>query len=74
LHVPRIVIASKQMPSNANADEDGQDVSVGSATFKKIVERLTGYRPSMTLVAFNDGTERWIKATPEQILKAVAEI
>lgn len=55
-------------------DEDGQEMSVGSATFKKIVERRIGYPPGMTLVAFYDGTERWIKATPEQILKAVAEI
>jgi hypothetical protein len=56
-------------------DEDGQEVSVGSATFKKILEPKIGSdRKGMTLVAFNDGTERWVKATPQQILKAVAEI
>ena len=53
-------------------DEDGGHVLVNAATFRTILEQgSVTYRPGMTRVAFQDGTDRWLKATARDILNRV---
>ena len=54
-------------------DEHGHAVAISAATLKEILEpgMIGTDREGMTLVAFNDGTKRWVKASPQQIVKAV---
>ena len=56
-------------------DEDGHPLMISTANFKKILEPGTigTEREGMTLVAFNDGTKRWVKASTQQIVKAITE-
>lgn len=53
-------------------DEKDQKVEINAATFKEILRGgIAGYSPGLSQVVFKDGTIRWVKASAEEILKAV---
>ena len=50
-------------------DEYGVHVLVNAATFRTILEQGSAtYRAGMTRVAFQNGTDRWLKANAQDIL------
>jgi hypothetical protein len=49
---------------------DGKPVEINFQNFEKL---LPENKPGLSLVKFKDGRHEWIKATRDDILKAIAE-